>query len=191
MPEINLEFAKRLGIKEGGVDTLKKEIKKNMQRELAQALKTKTKQQVMDALFANNKLELPKAAIDTEIERLQKQAEKMYGQQAGLDTVNDKNRDFFTQEAQRRVALGLLIADIIKQNDLKVDAPRVRKMIEEIADAYEKPAEMIKNYYDNKQQLTNIEALVLEDQVVEKILAAAKITEKSVSFDEIIKPEQR
>ena len=191
LPEVNEEFAKRLGIKEGGIDTLKTEVQKNMQRELDQALKAKTKKQVMDALFAENKIELPQAVVDTEIKRLQKQAEKMYGQQATADEVKIKSKELFVKEAERRVALGLFIAEIVQEKKIKVDTSRVRKMVEEIADAYEKPAEVVSMYYTDKQRLAGIESLVLEEQVVDDILEEAKVTEAESSFDDIIKPEQR
>ena len=191
LPELDDELAKRLGIKEGGLVALRKEVKKNMQRELVQGLKTKVKQQVMEALLAKNELELPKSAVTSEVDRLQKQAEKMYGEQTNVDEIKNKGQAVFAKEAERRVALGLLVAEIVKQYEIKIDASRVRKMIEEIADAYEKPADVIKNYYGDKKQLANIEALVLEDQVIEKILVDATVSEKQTSFAEIIKPGPR
>ena len=191
LPEINDAFAKQLNIKEGTIDALKIEVRKNMQRELEQAIKTKTKKQVMDALFAANKIELPQAAVISEVDRMQQQAEKMYGAQAAADEIKAKNKEMFAKEAERRVALGLIVAEIVKQQQLKVDAARVRKMIEDMADAYEKPAEIISMYYNDKSRLAGVEALILEEQVVDKVLEQAKVIEKPSAFDRLIKAEKR
>ena len=185
LPEVDESFAARMGVKNGGVAALKKEIKKNMQRELNQVLTAKTKQEVMDALFAAYKIELPKVAIDTEIERLQKQAEKSHQRQLTSEEMA-KHRETFAKQAERRIALGLIIAAIMEQQQIKLDASEVRKMIEDIADAYEDQAEVINMYYQDKQRLAGIESLVLEQQVVEKVLQDAKITEKQSSFAELI-----
>ncbi len=191
LPEIDDAFAKQLNIKAGTIDALKIEVRKNMERELEQAIKTKTKQQVMEALFAENKVELPKAAISAEIERMQQQAEKMYGAQVGTDEIRAKNKEMFAKEAERRVSLGLIVAKIVQQQQLKVDAAKVRKTIEDVADAYEKPTEVVNMYYNDKKRLAGIEALILEEQVVDKVLEQAKVTTRPSAFDELIKPEQR
>lgn len=186
LPEVDATFAARMGIKKGGVEALKTEIKKNMQRELTQIIITKNKQEVMNALFAANKIDLPQVAIDAEIERLQKQAEKAHPQQFANEAMKTKHRETFTKEATRRVALGLIIAAITEQQQIKLDTSRVRKMIEDIADAYENPVEVVNMYYQDKQRLAGVESLVLEQQVVEKVLQDAKVTERQSNFDELI-----
>ncbi len=190
LPALDDAFAEKLGIKEGGVEKLKEEVRKNMERELDHALKNNAKTKVMDALLEQNKIEIPRALIDGEIDRLQKQAEQMYGKHMALDGVKDKSNDVFEKEAERRVSLGLLLSEIIKQKDIKVDSARVRKMVEDIADAYEKPADVVAMYYADKQRLAGIEALALEEMVTEAVLAEAKVSEKKCTFDEVIKPQQ-
>lgn len=191
LPEVDDAFAEKLGITEGGVDKLKEEVRKNMQRELDAALKNEVKGKVLDALLDKNKLEVPRALIDGEIDRLQKQAEQMYGKHMALDGVQDKSNDVFEKEAERRVSLGLLMSEIIKQKEIKVDDERVRKMVEEIADAYEKPEEVVSMYYNDKQRLANVESLVLEDMIIDSILAEAKISEKKAAFSDVVKNQQR
>lgn len=190
LPAVDDALAEKLGIKEGGVDKLKAEIRKNMQRELDNALKNEVKKNAMDALVEKNDIEIPRALIDSEIDRMQKEAEKMYGKHASMDGIMDKSNDVFEKEAKRRVSLGLLVSDIIKKNEMKVDAAKVRTTIEDIADAYEKPEEVVAMYYNDKQRLAGMEALVLEDMVIDKILADAKVSEKKSTFSEIIKPQQ-
>ena len=189
LPEVNDAFAEKLGIKEGGAEKLKVEIRKNMQRELDNALKNQTKKNAMDALVEKNDVEVPRALIDGEIDRMQKEAEKMYGKHAAMDGVMDKSNDVFEKEAKRRVSLGLLVSEIIKQNEMKVDAAKVRKTIEEIADAYESPEEVVAMYYNDKQRLASMEALVLEDMVVDTILEDAKVSNKKTTFGDVIKPQ--
>jgi trigger factor len=189
LPELNDAFAEKLGIKEGGLAKLEEEVSKNMQRELEQALKSKVKHQVMDALYEQNKLELPKALIDQEIEHLKKQAEERYGEQMAQEGVAEQSADYFEKEAQRRVALGLLLSEIIKKNEIKADDKRVREMIESVAESYQKPEDVVAMYYNDKQRLAQIESLILEEQVVELIMDSAKVTEKKAAFEDIIKPQ--
>lgn len=189
LPKVDDALAEKLGVKEGGVAKLKAEIRKNMQRELDNALKNEVKKNAMDALVEKNDIEIPRALIDGEIDRMQKEAEKAYGKHASMDGVMDKSNDVFEKEAKRRVSLGLLVSEIIKQNELKVDPAKVRKTIEEIADAYEKPEEVVAMYYADKQRLASMEALVLEDMVIDKILEDAKVSEKKTTFSDVIKPQ--
>lgn len=188
LPELDDVFVEKMGIKEGGVKKLREEIRKNMTRELEQALKTDTKKTVLNAVFEANKIDLPKALVDQEIEGLKKQAEKMYGEQAKL--MHDASASHYEEEATRRVSLGLLISEVIKANEIKVDDAKVREMIESMAEAYQNPQEVIDMYYKHNDSLEQVKALVLEDQVVDFILSEMKVTEKTSTFDEIIKPHQ-
>ena len=189
LAELDDAFAERMGIANGGIEKLESEVRLNMQRELEQAIKADTKKRVMEALYSQNKLELPKAAIDSEIDRLQKQAEQQFGKHMALDGVKDKSNDVFEKEAERRVALGLIMSNIVEEHGIKVDAVRVRTMIESIAEAYQKPDDIVKMYYNDNKNLASIESLVLEDMVVETILAEAKVSDKATSFSEVIKPQ--
>jgi trigger factor len=190
LPALDDEFAKQLGITEGGLVKLKDEVRKNMTRELTQALKEKLKQNVLNELFENNKLDLPKSMLDGEIERLQQEAQKMFAERgANWEDLKAKSNDVFEQQAEKRVALGLMIEHILTEEDLKLDMVRVRKMIETISEVYEKPEEIAAMFYQDQNRLNNIRGAVLEEQVIEKILESANVREKKASFDDVIKPQ--
>ncbi len=189
LPELDEAFAQSLGITEGGIEKLKEEVRKNMTRELSHTLKDKLKHQVMDALFEQNSVDIPNTMLDLEIEHLQKQAEQRFGKQASWEELKDKSRELFQKQAERRIALGLLVHEIIKEYQLKPEPSRVRTMIEGIAEAYEKPSDMVAMFYNDKDRLSNIQSLVLEESVVDKVLETANVREKKVAFDEVIKPQ--
>lgn len=178
LPSLNDEFARAFGVGDGGLDKLREEISGNMQRELDAAVKTDVKKQVFDALLEKANLDVPAALIDTEIDILIKKDE------AGADAA-DRSR--FEEEAHRRVSLGLLIAEIIQRNQLQVDPERVRETIESLAQSYEKPEEVVQWYYSNQEMLAGIQTLIMEDTVVEWVTEQAKVTDKTTTFDEIMR----
>ncbi len=178
LPEVNDDFARAFGVAEGGVDLLRAEIRKNMEHELEAAIKTSVKQQVFDALLEKTNLEVPAALVDSEIDALIKKDE------AGADAENDRSR--LEDEAQRRVSLGLLIAEVIQRNQLQVDPERVRETIEKLAQSYEKPEEVVQWYYSNQEMLAGIQTLIMEDTVVEWVTTQAKVIEKQTNFEGII-----
>ncbi len=185
LPEINDEFAKHLGIA-GGVSALREEVRANMQRELNQALTSRVKQQVMDKLLEANKMELPKSLVEQEARNLAAQMRQQMAQQ-GVDqgSGGDMDPSLFTEQAERRVSLGLIVAQIIKLNELQAEPDDVRAAVEEIAQPYEKPQEVIDWYFADKKRLAEVEALVLENSVVEWVLAEAQVEEKPVDFAEL------
>tara|TARA_R110000868_G_scaffold8205_3_gene42640 strand:- start:230940 stop:232244 length:1305 start_codon:yes stop_codon:yes gene_type:complete len=185
LPELDEAFAKKLGV-EGGIEKLREEIKQNMQRELDNAIKTQSKLSVMDALFEANKIDVPTALIDGEIKQMQEQMAKQYGGQVDINMLMDKSSGEMEEQAKRRVSLGLLLAEIVKKDDMKPDTDKVKAEIEKMAAAYEKPEEVVSWYYGDKQRLGQVEAMVLEEQVIDKILADAKVKEISKKFDDII-----
>ena len=188
LPALDDEFSKLFGVEEGGVEKLKEEIKNNMQRELTTTLKSKAKANVLDSLKDGNEVDLPKALIDQEIEGLRQQTLNQFSQQNGGNTADlpEMPAALFEEQAKERVKLALLVSEIIKVNDIKVDPARVRSTIEAAAAAYDEPQEMVNWYYSNKQQLQQVESSVIEDQVVDFILESAKVTEKSCTFDELM-----
>lgn len=190
LPEVNEEFIKFFGVAEGSSEAFRVEIKKNMERELKNAIKNKVKQQVFDGLVRENEIEVPKAIVNQEIERLRKQMLQQFGGQGANFDPSMLPAELFTDRANRSAKLGLLLNDFIRSSAVKVDASRVRRTIEELAEPFEHPQEVINWYYQNDQQLRQLEAAVLEDQAVEKILESAKIIEKSVSYEEAVKPLQ-
>lgn len=187
LPELNDEFFALFGVKEGGVDGFRAEVRKNMERELRQAIKTKVKNQVMDGLLASNAVEAPKALIANEVNRLRVQAVQQFG---GNINPQQLPAELFEEQAKRRVLLGLVVAEVVKQCEIKPDEARVREMIEEMASAYQEPEQVIAWYYKNPQQLDEVRSVVLEEQVVDTVLQKANVTDKQVSYEDAVKPAE-
>lgn len=185
LPELNDAFFAQFGVTEGGEEGFRAEVRKNMERELRQATKTKVKNQVMDGLLAQNEIELPKALIENEINRLRVQAVQQFGGNIKPDQLP---AEMFEPQAKRRVALGLIVSELVKQSELKADDARVRELIEEMASAYQQPEQVVAWYYKNEQQLDEVRSVVLEEQVVDTVLSKAKVTDKQVSYEDAVKP---
>ena len=193
LPELNDEFAdKNMRVKEGGLAKLRVEVRKNMERELKGRLKESAKNAVLDKLLEINKVEVPQSALDAEIKHMQQitrqRMAQQFGKQANLDKF-ELPRDLYEKQAHRRVALGMLLAEVIKAHQLKPDAERVRVEIESMAGAYDSPQEVINYYYKNERLLSDIQSMVLEDMAVEKLLENAKVSEKKVNYQEAVKPQ--
>ncbi len=184
LPEVNDEFAKQFGIAEEGVEGLKAEIRKNMERELAQALKANVKEQVIEGLLTNNEIDLPKALIDGEVNVLRQQAMQRFGGQGA--NMPELPAELFTEQAERRVKVGLLLGEVIKANELKADEERVNALIESMASAYEDPSEVVAYYNGNEELMQNMRNVALEEQAVEALLNSAKVTDKEVAFEEFM-----
>nr|MBO2512121.1 trigger factor [Gammaproteobacteria bacterium] len=187
LPELNEEFFAQFGIKESTLEGFRAEVRKNMERELRQAIKAKVKNQVMDGLLAANPIEVPKALLENEVNRLRVQAVQQFG---GNIKPEQLPAELFEEQAKRRVVLGLIVAEVVKQFELKPDEAKVREMIEEMASAYQEPEQVISWYYKNDQQLNEVRSVVLEEQVVDTVLQKATVTDKSVSYEEAVKPAQ-
>ncbi|WP_459205214.1 trigger factor [Pseudomonas sp. MLB6B] len=187
LPELNEAFFAQFGIKESSLEGFRTEVRKNMERELRQAIKAKVKTQVMDGLLAANPIEVPKALLEDEVNRLRVQAVQQFGGNIKPDQLP---AELFEEQAKRRVALGLIIAEVVKQFDLKPDAAKVSEMIEEMASAYQEPEQVIAWYNKNEQQMNEVRSVVLEEQVVDTVLQKATVTDKSVSYEEAVKPAQ-
>ena len=184
LPEVNDEFAKLFGVTEGGLEALKAEISKNMGRELEQALKASVKEQVLKGLLEQNEIDLPKSLIDGEVEVLRKQAMQRFGDQAA--NMPELPADLFTEQAERRVRVGLLLGEVIKTNELKAEDERVQSLIASMSSAYEDPSEVVEYYKANQEMMQNMRNVALEEQAVEALLKTAKVTEKSVNFEEFM-----
>ena len=178
LPQLDDEFARAFGVGEGGMEKLREEIRRNMERELQATIKSKVKQQVFDALLDKADIDVPEALLESEIEALVKKDRN------AADAAGDRSR--YVDEARRRVSLGLLIAEIIRRNQLQIDPERVRETIEHLAESYEKPDEVVQWYYGNQEMLAGVQTLIMEETVVEWIANQAKVTEKTSSFDEIM-----
>ena len=187
LPELDAAFFALFGVKEGTLEDFRAEVRKNMQRELRQAVKSKVKNQVMDGLLSTNPIEVPKSLVTSEIGRLRVQAVQQIGGNINSDQLP---AELFEEQAKRRVVLGLVVAEVVKQNELKPDDARVRAMIEEMASAYQEPEQVVAWYYKNDQQMNEVRSVVLEEQVVDTVLQKAKVTDKTVSYEEAIKPAE-
>ncbi|HEK0487260.1 TPA: trigger factor [Proteus mirabilis] len=188
LPELTEEFIKRFGIADGSVDGLRAEVRKNMKRELKNAIRTRVKSQVIDGLVKANEVDVPAAAVDSEIEVLQRQAAQRFG--GDEKQALQLPRELFEEQAKRRVIVGLLLGEVINSNELKAEDERVKALIDEMASAYEDPSEVVEFYNKNEQLMNNIRNLALEEQAVEKILATAKVTEKETNFTELMNEVQ-
>lgn len=187
LPELNAEFFALFGINESTLEAFRAEVRKNMERELRQAIKAKIKNQVMDGLLAVNPVEVPKALVESEVNRLRVQAVQQFG---GNIKPEQLPAELFEEQAKRRVVLGLIIAEMVKQFEIKPDEQRVRGLIEEMAAAYQEPEQVISWYYKNEQQLNEVRSVVLEEQVVDTVLQKANVTDKAVSYEEAVKPAE-
>ncbi|WP_426417492.1 trigger factor [Aestuariirhabdus sp. LZHN29] len=188
LPELNDEFFAKFGVSEGGIEAFRAEVSKNMQRELDSAIKNSVKNQVMDGLRNVHQVDIPKALISSEIDTLRKQAVQQFGGGENID-MSMLPAELFEEQAQKRVSLGLIVAEIVKTKELKADDASVRAMIEEMAAAYQEPQQVIDWYMKNEQQLQEVRSVVLEEQVVDTVLADAKVSEKACSYKEAIAPE--
>jgi trigger factor len=182
LPEVDDDFVKSFEI-EGTVEDLRNEIRDNMQRELDQAISANVKQQVMDALVSENKVEMPKALVEDEIDRIMQQI--MSQQSASQENLN-LPRHLFEEQAEKRVALGLLIAEVAQAENITVDPQRVKSTLDKIASTYEHPEEVLKAYRENTQMMSSVEALVLEEQVVDALLDQCTVNDKPATFDELV-----
>ncbi|GAB3482461.1 trigger factor [Azotobacter salinestris] len=187
LPELNADFFALFGIAEPSLEAFRAEVGKNMERELGQAIKSKVKTQVMDGLLAANPIEVPKALIENEVNRLRVQAVQQFG---GNIKPEQLPADLFQEQARRRVALGLIVAEMVKQFEIKPDESKVKALIEEIASAYQEPEQVVAWYYGNEQQLGEVRSVVLEEQVVDTVLQKANVTDKAVSYEEAVKPAE-
>lgn len=186
MPAVDAEFAKSLGIADGDLAKMREDIKQNLEREVNNRVKAKTKDGVMNALIKVSELDVPKALIDQDVDRLVEMARQDMAQRG----INVKDmpfpRELFTAQAERRVRLGLILAEVVKANKLEATQEQVKAQVEDFAQSYEDPQQVLKYYYSDRRRLAEVEALVLEENVVNYVLGKAKVTEKPVAFDELM-----
>jgi trigger factor len=187
LPEVNEAFAKSLGIADATVDGLRADIKKNLAREVKFRLLARNKQAVMDALVAKAELDLPKSSVQAEIDRMVESARADL-KQRGMKDVDKAPipEDMFRPQAERRVRLGLVVAELVRANELQAKPEQIKAHVDELAASYEKPAEVVRWYYGDNRRLAEVEAIVIENNVTEFVMAKAKTVDKAVSFDELM-----
>jgi len=187
LPEVTDEMAKSLGVTEGTVEALRGDIRKNLERELKFRLQNRNKQAALDALVKQAELDLPNASVQAEIERM------VEGARADLKArgIKDADKapipdDIFRPQAEQRVRMGLVVAELVRSHELHATAEQVKAHIEELASGYEKPEEVVRWYYSDMNRLSQVEAIVIENNVTDFILGKAKVSEKAVEFDELM-----
>lgn len=187
LPEINEQLAKTLGVKEGTVEALRADIRANLEREVKSRVNARNKQAVMDALVAHAELDLPKASVQAELDRMVQNARAEL-KARGLKDVEKLPLplDNFRPQAERRVRLGLVLAELVRSANLQAQPEQVSAQIEELAASYEKPEEVVRYYHADEQRLADIQSLVLENNVTEHVLGQAKVTERKLGFDELM-----
>ena len=187
LPEVNEAFVKSLGIADGSVEALRADIKKNLEREVKFRLQARNKQAVMDALLSVAELDLPKAAVQSEVARLM-QAAREDLKQRGIKDADKAEipEDIFLPQAERRVRLGLVVAELVKANNLEATPEQLKAHVDELAASYEKPEDVVRWYFGDRQRLAEVEAVVIENNVTEFVLGKAKVNDKAVSFEELM-----
>ncbi|MDX1804490.1 MAG: trigger factor [Alcanivorax sp.] len=190
LPDVDGEFMKAFGVDDGDEAKFKAEVRKNMERELKNAITGKVKEQAMEGLVKLHEFDLPAALVTQEIQRMRQQMVQQFGggQQFDASILPD---DLFQEQAERSVRLGLVVRSILDKNEIKADADKVKARVEEIAEQYEQPEEVVNWVYSNPQQLQQIEGAVLEEQVVDLVLDSAKVEEKTMSYQDAVKPREQ
>lgn len=186
LPEIDGEFAKSLGVADGDLKKMREEIGASLEREVKKRVQDKVKNQVMESLLAATPVDLPSVLIDMEIERLMDQMRQSMASHGVQMMESALSPDLHRDQAKRRVALGLILAEVVKSNQLQSQPDQVRAQIEELAQSYEDPASVVSYFYSNPQQMAEVESLVLEGNVVEWALTRAQVVDKPTVFDELM-----
>ena len=186
LPPLDESFAKSLGVADGNLDKMRAEVRANLEREVKNRLKSRTKDSALNALLATASFEVPKSLVQTDQQRLAEMARRDLVAR-GIDAKDAPLPvEMFAPQAERRVRLGLLLAELVKRENLQAQQQQIRKSIEEIAQSYERPAEVIQYYLGNRERLGEIEAMVVEDNVVEWVLSKANTADAPVGFDELM-----
>lgn len=191
LPEIDDEFAKKLGIKEASIENLRKEISTGMKQELDSRLNTMLKSSVMDALIKTNSFDIPATLVESESEALKNQMIQNMAQQGMQQQDLKMDASMFAEQAERRVRLGLVMSEIVQSEKIEVDDDRVKKKVEEIAAPYEQPQQVLDWYFSDKQRLAEVKALVTEEQVVDWVIEKVKVVDNQKNFKDIMSSEQK
>jgi trigger factor len=187
LPEVDDALARSLGIADATVAALREDISKNLQREVKARLLSRNKQGVMEALISKSELDLPKASVQSEVERLVADARANLKQRGVKDA--DKApipEELFSAQAERRVRLGLVVGELVRANQLQASPSQIKQHVEELAASYENPAEVVRWYYGDQNRMSEVESVVIENNVTEFVLSKVKVTEKAISFDELM-----
>jgi len=186
LPEVDADFARALGVADGDVVKLRDEVRSNLEREVKRRVQARIKEQVMNALLAVTPIEVPKALVEAESRQLADNARRDL-EMRGMNTKDIAVEPaWFAEQAERRVKLGLIMAEAVKAHELYAKPEQVRTLVEEMAQSYEDPSELVRWYYAQPERLSQAEAVVIEDNVVEWVISQAQTTDKEISFDELM-----
>lgn len=186
LPEIDAEFAKSLGVADGDVEKMRGEIQANLEREVSKRVKAKLKEQAMQALLDTTKIEVPKALVEMELQRLVQEARSNLEARGVQVKDMPLPPDLFQEQAQRRVGLGLILSELVKTHDLQAKPEQMRTVVEDFAQSYEHPEEVVKWHFSSPDRLKEVESVVLEENAVTWVLGKAKVVDKPVTFDELM-----
>jgi trigger factor len=186
LPELDADFARSFGIEDGDIERFRSDVRGNMNRELKQRIDARVKEQVMELLVSQNPIEIPTVLVAQEIQALKDQMRQTMG-----GSRMELPDDLFEDSARRRVALGLIIAEVVKAQGIKADPERVRAAVEDLASTYEDPNEVMDYYFGSRDRLAPVESLVLEDQVVNWVLGQVGVEDEPTSFAELTAPGKR
>jgi trigger factor len=187
LPDVDDAFAKALGIKEGTVEGLRADVRKNLDREVKFRLMSKNKGAVMDALVKSAELDVPKALVESETERMVESARADLKQRGIKDADTAPiPAEIFQPQAERRVRLGLVVAELVRASNLQAKPDQLQKHIEDLSQSYERPAEVVRYYLSDRQRMAEVEAVVIENNVTEHVLGQVKVLDKVVPFDELM-----
>lgn len=186
LPEVDADFAKTLGIEDGDIAKMRAEIEGNLKREVKKRIEARLKDQVMDALVSANPIPVPNALVEMEVQRLIQNARQDMEQRGMKAKDFPIQPEWFADQAKRRVTLGLILAELVKSEKLQAKPEQIKALVEEAAQTYENPAEVVGWYYAQPQRLSEVEAVVIENNVVEWVLSKAQVTDKTVAFDELM-----
>lgn len=186
VPEVDADFAKSLGVADGDLGRMREEVRENLQREVNKRLASRTKDSVMSALLASAEMDVPKALLDAEVERLAENAREEMRRRGMPPDAMPITPDLFTAQAERRVRLGLVLGELVKANDLAAKPEQVKAHVEDLAQSYERPAEVVRWYFSDPGRLAEVEALVVEQNVVNFVLGKARVKRSDVAFDELM-----
>jgi trigger factor len=182
LPPVDEEFCRAFGVEEGGIEALRAEVRKSMEHELGEVVRNRLRSQVMDALYRDNPIEVPRALVAEAVERLQVETAQRMG---ARDVSQLPPREAFEEPARRRVALGVILGEVVRAEGLQVDRSKVEARLEALAANYPKPDEARRAYLQSPEAMRQIESAVIEDQALDAVLAHARITERTATFREL------
>jgi len=182
LPAVDEQFFREYGVEEGGLAEMRAEVRKSMERELADLIRTRVRGQVLEGLYRDNPIELPRALVEEQVQQLQIEAARRMGVR---EASQIPPRDPFLEPARKRVALGLLLSHVVQTQGLKLDRQRLNQRLDDLVATYPNPEEARRAYQQNPEAMRAIESAVLEDQVVDWALTAARVSERPMSFKEL------